>query len=394
MRTDYPRVLAFALLAGCSAGAHQAPAGAKADDGPILLTADDDGSTVPVLAGQTLVVSLQQDPTSGYSWVVTLADAGLSDPTQVLATGDAGTQQQLTWETDEMWSGAYTIELDYLDADGNPSDPPQTFTFTASIEGHDPGDDAEVRYAMPQPIVSFERVRDWGLFHLGWHTMRRWDSLSKASLKFAQSKGWTRAQRQEGDTGNGLDFLAMHHMMLQTLRERFPANASLFEGWSSPPTDPKDAAQPVPGGAAFDPRFLAALDRLENDLDGFASMDELGLFIQTSLRAAGATAPAGSGVHNYLHNRWSDSKSPINLGDPSVNLENQLFWRLHGWIDKRFDAYRAKKGIGDSDPTFAAAMKAAMDEMPDQPVAGAAAALASGGNQIPPDLRTNLFSQP
>jgi len=112
-----------------------------------------------------------------------------------------------------------------------------------------------------------------------------------------------------------------------------------------------------------------ALAELGSNLDSFGSDDELGLYIETSLRPTSSNANArsrdkSSGIHNYMHNRFADSSSKIDIGDPSVNLENKRFWRLHGWIDHVWTEYRAAKGLTDQDPVYDAAMRKAMAEMP------------------------------
>jgi len=210
----------------------------------------------------------------------------------------------------------------------------------------------------------------WGAMHLQWHTERRWDQLPPAAVEYAERQGWHRAERQEGDAGNGVEFLAMHRAMIQLLSDVDPAAGPMLAGWTSPPTDPHDAADPLPsdGTTPFDPDMLTALDRLQHHLDSFASEDELGLYIETwyrptrdqpKTRAVDRTA----GVHNYLHQRFQDPTSPIDLGNPSLNLLNPQFWRLHGWIDHLWAAYRAQAGKHDTDADYKALMDAAKAHM-------------------------------
>ena len=223
---------------------------------------------------------------------------------------------------------------------------------------------------MPAKIITYENANQWGAMHLRWHTERRWDVLDPANRTWATKHGYKRAALQEGVAGNGLEFLAMHRMMMGMLRDNFPKYASLFDGWDTPPTDPRDGADPLPNMAttAFEPKMLAAIDRLENHIDSFKTDDELGLFIETNMRPTASDPKSRStdpstGLHNYMHNRFMDPKSKINVGDPTVNMKNKLFWRLHGWIDARWTAFRAAKGLSDSDPDYQAALDAAMQNM-------------------------------
>ena len=91
---------------------------------------------------------------------------------------------------------------------------------------------------------------------------------------------------QEGEEGNGIEFLAMHRMMIRTLVSKFPQHAHLFKGWEAPPTDPSNANDPLPNGrqTPFDPDMLNAIDRFNNELESFDGEDIFGRFIETSLR--------------------------------------------------------------------------------------------------------------
>ncbi len=219
---------------------------------------------------------------------------------------------------------------------------------------------------LPRSIVKFENENGWGNHHVEWHTVRRWDLLDSQGVAYAKRQGWARATLQEGAAGNGLEFLAMHRVMIRQLKEKFPRSAALFNGWESPPTNPKDKADPLPGGAttAFDDHMLDAISALETKLPSFTSDDALGRYIETSLRP---TAPnpraratdAAAGIHNYIHNRFSDASSAIDIGDPTVNLANRRFWRLHGWIDATWTKFRAAKRLSESDPAYQAALQAA-----------------------------------
>ncbi|HUS31113.1 MAG TPA: hypothetical protein VMZ53_21530 [Kofleriaceae bacterium] len=212
---------------------------------------------------------------------------------------------------------------------------------------------------MPATLAKHMTSHGWGPMHLQWHTERRWDQLPPAAVDYAKRQGWRRAERQEGSVGNGVEFLAMHRAMIELLADADPSEKAVLAGWTTPPTDPTDPADPLPNGAttAFDPDMAKALDRLAHHLDTFASEDELGLFIETWFRPT-TDAPKTravdrtAGVHNYLHQRFQDPTSPIDLGNPSTNLMNPRFWRLHGWIDHVWAAYRAQKGLRDTDAAY------------------------------------------
>lgn len=214
---------------------------------------------------------------------------------------------------------------------------------------------------MPSDMLLWMKGQDWNQHHWRWHFARWWDLFSPADQEVLRQSGVTRAERQEGAPGNGLDFLAMHRVMIQMLREQFPAHAGLLAGWTRPPTDPHDPENPLPGGndEPFDQNMRHAVDRLHDQLGAFASEDGFGHFIQTSRKSQDPEA----GVHGYLHNRWADRNSPVDLGAPEKNLGNRIFWRLHGWIDARWTAFRAAKGLPDDEPGYVAALQEARQGM-------------------------------
>jgi hypothetical protein len=253
--------------------------------------------------------------------------------------------------------------------------------------------DSTRSWKMPKSILDYEAANAWGNHHVEWHVERRWDLLSSSDLSWAKSQKFTRATTQEGQKGNGLEFLAMHRVMMDMLIGKFPKYKYLFNGWETPPTNPRDKSNPLPhnGNDAFDDNMLNAISQLETKLDSFQSDDDLGLYVETALRPTASNPSAHSsdlstGIHNYLHNRFADSSNPVDIGDPSVNLGNQLFWRLHGWIDARWTAYREAKGFSNDDPAYQAALEDAMTHMMHCcPTKGLGST--AGGDEIPDSIR-------
>lgn len=226
--------------------------------------------------------------------------------------------------------------------------------------------------AMPAEVRAYLAEHAWSDMHLDFHVARMWDVLGEDTQRWAEDQGISRWKLQEGQPTTGLEFLAMHRLMLTELREKFPQHAALFEGWMKPPTDLDDAAGPLPPQVgAFRPEMIAAIDRLHTRLDTFTSDDELALFLQTNRRPTAddpqaRTPDRSAGLHNYVHNRWMDPDSPINVGDPALNLGNQVFWRIHGWVDSRWTAYREAKGLDDTtDEVYRKAMDDAQVWMDD-----------------------------
>jgi hypothetical protein len=224
---------------------------------------------------------------------------------------------------------------------------------------------------MPAEVVTWMHSRDWGMHHVYWHATRQWDLLSQAEQQQLTAAEQTRADHQEGEAGNGWEFLVMHRAMIRLLRQQFSNYSQLFAGWPTPPTDPNSGSDPVPDNGepkTFDPNKIQAINTLQTSVGRFASDDECGLFTETALRPTPGnpshrSSDKQTGIHNYLHNRFTDSASPVDMGNPQVNIENQRFWRLHGWIDNRWSAFRTAKNLSETESTYVAALAAAEEHM-------------------------------
>ena len=88
---------------------------------------------------------------------------------------------------------------------------------------------------MPLPILNFIDQQGWSGHHIEWHSVRQWDAFPQYQSEW-KGQGWTRADVQEGQKGNGLEFLAMHRVMIRKMIAQFPSDAALFAGFSQPPT--------------------------------------------------------------------------------------------------------------------------------------------------------------
>lgn len=252
----------------------------------------------------------------------------------------------------------FALALSTLAALGCAADTDDTASSTNAAVKADPD-------AMPAPILTYLAQQEWGPHHLEWHIVRNWDVIGKDGQDWAKDQGWARCELQEGAAGNGLEFLAMHRVMISKLKAKFPKDAKLFEGFATPPTSCDDEENPCGPDAPADPfnaDKLKAIDKLENHLADFEDDDAFGLFVETTMRPTpadpkAASSDKSSGIHNYMHRRFMDSKSPIDVGQPAVNLQNRKFWRLHGWLENRWTAFRKLKGFSDKDPMYLAALK-------------------------------------
>jgi cytochrome c553 len=160
--------------------------------------------------------------------------------------------------------------------------------------------------------------------------------------------------------------------MLRALREVFPKHRALFAGFQHVPLDQADAENPMPWrDIKWSAAQLTAIDRLEHieaHLDEFPTEDALATYIQhpyhwTPTNPMVVNADPSSGFHDALHGQWSIMGSPALLGTNERNVDNLVFWRLHGWIDDIWERYREAAGIGEDEPTYRRELRAQCEEM-------------------------------
>jgi hypothetical protein len=233
----------------------------------------------------------------------------------------------------------------------------------ASHAGHAPAGfnlayDPAIPHIVPRPLFDFLEQHQWGDYHLTFHMARRYYVAGARTRAWLDEIGVGPAPLQEGDVGSGVEFLVMHRAMIDFLRGQFgglplaPTDANdgattvgaMLDGWAD---DATMRAHLVAAGQ--DPSMFDAATAALAEPSRFATEDEFGRFLQTSLRLQPGPGDErvyvqdrtpGIGVHNLLHNQLGDG-GPIDIGNPQVNLASQLFWGLHGWVDatwRRFEA--------------------------------------------------------
>ena len=220
---------------------------------------------------------------------------------------------------------------------------------------------ATIKNIVPKNVHNYLEKYQWGDYHIVFHMSRKWFLLGDQGRDWLKRVGESRPDLQEGDPGNGVEFLTMHRAMIEHLKERWgdepvtndPEGRTTFsavlDGWT---TDAQLIAGLEKAGGDV-ARFKAGLAKL-NNFASFASEDEFGNFLQTTLRLSGEVDPndtslrfysrdttVGAGVHNWLHGQFQDPSSPIDVGNPQTNLSNIMFWRIHGWIEAKWKQFEA-----------------------------------------------------
>ena len=220
---------------------------------------------------------------------------------------------------------------------------------------------SSIKNIVPKAVHEYLEKYQWGDYHIVFHMSRKWFLLGDQGRDWLKRVGESRPDLQEGDPGNGVEFLTMHRAMIEHLKER----------WGDEPVandpDGRTTFSAVLDGYMTDAQMVAGLEKVQgdvtkfkaalakiNDFASFATEDEFGNFLQTTLRLSGQVDPndssirfyerdmaVGAGIHNWLHGQFQDPASPIDVGNPQTNLSNIMFWRIHGWIEAKWKQFEA-----------------------------------------------------
>jgi len=257
------------------------------------------------------------------------------------------------------------------------------------------GSDGAIDLVLPKPVLAWMSERVWTQSHDAWHNVRRCGGGSFGGFGGASavcSKKELIPQHQEcADAEDGYQFLVMHRHMMRALRQSFPAHSELFAGFPTFPLEAKDVPQQWQGrwGSGWAQAIkdtAKTLESIESKLSQFPSEGDLGKFIQ-----CGAMSNGASSIHGALHFKWVVNASPHSLGKQTVNIENYMFWKLHGWIDTIWERYRIAKGLAPDEPKLREALSSQCREM--HRLGQAVAPSASPGSKDPLPVEHGYFHE-
>jgi hypothetical protein len=260
--------------------------------------------------------------------------------------------------------------------DGYPADPRNSQISSQPDEWK--ATNGEIDLVLPKLVLDWMAESVWTESHDAWHNIRRCSrgGIAGGGGFFAGAGGLfgggggaaggsTRVdvcshtelvpEDQECENASdGYQFLVMHRHMMQSLKQAFPAHAELFTGFQRFPRQASDVPPQWQGRwTAWSQQVLDAANRLENieqnvNASDLATEGDLGRYIQCGMGL--------NSVHGALHFKWVVGSSPHSLGDQTVNIENYMFWKLHGWIDDVWERYRVAKGLKPDEPKLKQAL--------------------------------------
>jgi hypothetical protein len=202
----------------------------------------------------------------------------------------------------------------------------------------------------------------WQAAHVEWHAIRGCSvpgagGLSKVNIcSFKQLVPKDQNCRTDGD---GYQFLVFHRHMIQALKQLWPKHTEQFTGFPKFPTSAADVPpQWRTAWKDWDADALAAgkigdeIDKPEN-LARFPNEGVLGFWLQCNVGQKLST-PANNmpfvGLHFVLHAKWArPGNTTHGVNNTESNIDNYMFWKLHGWIDNVWEKYRRAKGMQATD---------------------------------------------
>jgi hypothetical protein len=225
-------------------------------------------------------------------------------------------------------------------------------------------------------VLSWMQDNAWQAAHVEWHAIRNCSLPGGAGSKvnicsFTQLVPKDQNCRTDGD---GYQFLVFHRHMIQALKQLWPKHTEQFEGFKKFPTSAADVPpQWRSAWRDWDADALEAgligdeIDKPEN-LARFPNEGVLGYWLQCNVGQPPLRTPANDmpwvGLHFVLHAKWArPGNTRHGVNNTESNIDNYMFWKLHGWIDNVWEKYRRAKGLPPDDPKLKADLTAQCREM-------------------------------
>jgi len=119
---------ALFIFVGCDSGV------------PMRIDAEDNGNTITLKSGQTLVLTLESNPSTGYSWELGEFDEAVLELTSSIylpneqSSGKVGGGGEETWYFEAQSSGDTTLHLEYARSWEKGAEPAKTLTVQIVVQ--------------------------------------------------------------------------------------------------------------------------------------------------------------------------------------------------------------------------------------------------------------------
>jgi hypothetical protein len=213
-------------------------------------------------------------------------------------------------------------------------------------------------------VIAWMEQNVWQAAHVEWHAIRTCNIPggplgSKVNIcRFTQLIPPDQNCQTGGD---GYQFLVFHRHMIQALKQLWPAHTEQFEGFDRFPQSAEDV--PAQWRSAWKPwsdivlragKMADEIEKPEN-LSKFPDEGVLGFWLQCMANQQLRNRPELTGIpwaglHFELHAKWArPGNTRHGVNNTESNIDNYMFWKLHGWIDKVWERYRRAKGLSPND---------------------------------------------
>jgi hypothetical protein len=235
-------------------------------------------------------------------------------------------------------------------------------------EYYPPGnmDPAIVDLTVQPEVLTWMQAHKWEGAHVEWHAIRTCNIPGGpigSHINICQYTNLVPTDQNCQTGGDGYQFLLMHRHMLQALRQLWPNHTEQFTGFPHFPQTADDvppqwraAWQPFSATDMANGKIGDEIDKPEN-LAKFPDEGTLGFWLQcqvgTALKNRTDFALKSSGLHFALHAHWVRTGNTAHgVGNNDANVDNYMFWKLHGWIDNVWEKYRRAKGQLPTDQKY------------------------------------------
>jgi hypothetical protein len=292
---------------------------------------------------------------------------------------------------------AHTVDHCLYGYDPEPTDDTMAF---GPAEFLPPGvtDPNQIDLILQPEVLDWFHAHNWEDVHVEWHAIRTCNISSKGQGTLINICKYTQLIPTDQNcqtSGDGYQFLLAHRHMIRMLSELWPKHADDFKGFDHFPQSADDV--PAQWKAAWKPWSSTTLqnglmgdnmDKQEN-YSKFKNEGELGFWLQCLAGQALPNDPgstASGGIHFDLHGQWVRTMNSTHaLNNGNANVDNYMFYKIHGWIDSVWAKYRKAKGLSDDDPQFKADMLAQCREMDEEMQLSLQALGPQGGTGITTD---------
>jgi hypothetical protein len=235
-------------------------------------------------------------------------------------------------------------------------------------------DPATVDLTVQPEVISYMQAHFWEATHVEWHAIRTCNlpgGPRGSKVDICQYTEMIPVDQTCQTAGDGYQFMLFHRHMLESLKQLWPKHSEQFTGFPKFPQSADDVpAQWRSAWKVFNATDLAnakiadEIDKPEN-LARFPDEGALGFWFQCGMGTKiNGFDLSSSGLHGDLHGHWiRQGNTDHGVGNTSANIDNYMFWKLHGWMDDVWEKYRLAKGLQRSDPKYVADMLAQCREM-------------------------------